>query len=303
VDNFSQLTAEKQFHFASRLHLWSGDERAGDLLKELRPYFTADESPQKAVQALLQQAQDFPIHGSKNAGELRAPYFQQYPQLKPCVTILFRVLFLRAIYGIDARDIFSTVFQREDVESMAQNLLADEPALRILSTHAINFLYLYARIIETAETTFDPQDFLVLKKAYNLSDPIHLQLFIYLFTHCIIGESIFYTRALPSAYLPTYQQMFNELETVIADNFERVNLDNKFEFLVCGQLMGQTSRLQSKIFDEASDSISDEGTFLIDRHNTNPQTNNVDLDKSEHRNVLFIMANRPFTPRANLSNF
>ena len=38
------------------------------------------------------------------------------------------------------------------------------------------------------------------------------------------------------------------------------------------------------------------GQLLIDRYNANPQTENTTLDLSEHRNVLFIMANGPFTP-------
>jgi hypothetical protein len=41
---------------------------------------------------------------------------------------------------------------------------------------------------------------------------------------------------------------------------------------------------------EAQKSLSDDGDFLVDRHNTNPQTANASLDLSEHRNVLFVMA-------------
>jgi hypothetical protein len=87
--------------------------------------------------------------------------------------------------------------------------------------------------------------------------------------------------------------MLDELETVISDNYTAINMDNKFEFLVCCKLAGKQSSLESEIFAEAEYSVSEDGTFIVDRHNSNPQTANSTLDLSEHRNVLFIMANRP----------
>ena len=59
-------------------------------------------------------------------------------------------------------------------------------------------------------------------------------------------------------------------------------------------MVNMTSRLESRIFDEAAQSVSSDGTYIIDRLNNNPQVTNVSLDKSEHRNVLFIMAGGPF---------
>jgi hypothetical protein len=91
--------------------------------------------------------------------------------------------------------------------------------------------------------------------------------------------------------------MIAELEQLIADHFDNINLDNKCEFLVCAKLVGQRSKLERRIVAEANASLSPDGIFLIDRHNHNPQPDNVSIDKSEHRNVLFLMANRDFKPR------
>ena len=131
---------------------------------------------------------------------------------------------------------------------------------------------------------------------YDLSDPIQLQLYIYLYTHCVIGESHFYAHAIPERYLPVYRQMLDELETVIEKRFTEINLDNKFEFLVCCRLVGKESSLTRRIDDEAHKSISTEGNFIVDRHNTNPQSANTTLALSEHRNALYIMAmNEPIS--------
>ncbi len=291
--HFSELTDSKQLHFASRLKLWSGDQFGADTLAALRPGVTQDENPDAALRAVYAEALRTIHHGSKNAAELRAPYFEKYPQLRAVAMVLFRLTFLKTIYNLDAKATLFELFPKADLDELMQQLLADQEALSILSTHAINVLYLYSRVVLEDESLYDPALFLeVGASQYDLSNPIHLQLYIYLYTHCIIGESNFYSRQLHEQYLPTYRKMMDELEDQIEAHFTEINLDNKFEFLVCCKLVGKSSKLESQIFTEAKQSVSEDGTFLVDRHNTNPQSANSTLDLSEHRNVLFIMANR-----------
>jgi ubiquinone/menaquinone biosynthesis C-methylase UbiE len=92
--------------------------------------------------------------------------------------------------------------------------------------------------------------------------------------------------------------MFNELTSLIESQYERINLDNKFEYLTCAQLLHQTSPLAERILAEAAESLSPNGNFIIDQHNQNPQVTNSDLNSSEHRNVLLLLATRPYTPLA-----
>lgn len=291
--HFERLPLDKQLHFASRLYLWDDDEFGQEQLATLRSQVTANDDPVAALQEVYDAAMQTIHHGSKNAAELRAPYFEKYPRLRLIAMLLFRATFLKTIYDIDARPALFALVSRQEIEQLLQDLLADHEAISILSTHAINVLYLYSRVITDDEALFDPQQFVTIAStAYDLDNPIHLQLYIYLYTHCIIGESQFYARAVPNTYKPVYVQMLDELETVIDERFTQINLDNKFEFLVCCKLAGKVSRLQERIEAEAQQSVSDDGDFLVDKHNANPQTTNSTLDLSEHRNVLYIMSHR-----------
>jgi len=295
IDNFAALPFDKQFHFASRLYLYSGNTETEQILEQLRPEFTHNDSPALAFRDIVDAAAASPVHGSKNASELRWPYFEKYPTLKVSVMLLFRLAFLRSIYGIDARTEFFDICPPAELDQLYAELSHDTAAVAILSTHAINLFYLYRRFALQDESGIDPADYIAIAHSdYDATDKLHLQLCIYLYTHCIIGESMFYSRQLPETHLPVYQQMIQELEILITDNFTSINLDNKFEFLVCARMVGLTSPLEAAIYDEAAKSISDEGTYLIDKHNDHPQTDNISLDKSEHRNVLFIMSHSPF---------
>jgi len=291
-----ELPSDKQFHLASRLYLWNQDETASQALQSLRNEFTSSNNPEAALRAVMATALESPVHGSKNAAELRRPYFERYPKLKVYVSVLFRMHFMRLIYNLDSRPLFHQLFDESELLQLRNDLLNDSEALAILSTHAINFLYLYDRSF-TKDNQLPLETFLqVGRNHYDLNDRMHLQLFIYFYTHCILGESLFYYRHIPTDLQQTYLTMLQELEQLIVDHYDDINLDNKCEFLVCAKVLGVASRLEPLIFAEAEQSVSDEGTFIVDRHNNNPQTNNVALDSSEHRNVLFMMANLDFTP-------
>ena len=297
LEHFDELSFEKQCHFASRLYLWNQDNAAKNLLAKVRQEFTASDNPSAALRGVYDAAQTKPFNSSKNATHLRKPFFDSYPNLRAQVLVLFRLMFLRTLYGQDGTNSFSELCPKAKLEQTYNQLLADEKAVAILSTHAVNFLYLYTRVVLKDEGRLSPEIFIRIGHTmYDRNQPIHLQLLIYLYTHCIIGESLFYYRHLPDTYLPIYRQMLQELEDLISANFDKINMDNKFEYLVCAQILGQNSPLHARIQDEADKSLSDAGMFVIDRHNHNPQTANVDLDGSEHRNTLLILANRTYSP-------
>lgn len=296
LDNISSLPFDKRYHFASRLFLWSGDTDCLKLLDNFRDEFTYNNNPEKALEELAKVTLENVNHGSKNASALREPYFKKYPQLKLAVVLLFRITFLKNIYGIDCRNLLFEYISKEDLDRLKSELLNDIDAIAILSTHAVNFIYLYEKVFNRNEEV-EYKAFFEAAKKYNLNDNIHIQLLIYLFTHCIIGETIFYYREIDPEKKSYYQKMLDILEDLIDENFVNVNLDNKFEFLVCAKILNFKSRNEERIMEEADRSVSDEGTFLIDKHNKNPQTNNIDLASSEHRNVLYIMANKEFSPQ------
>lgn len=290
-EHIDTLDTETQFHFATRLYLWSGDTAAWQLLQRLRPWCTADEQPGAAVRQVLEHVTAAPLLKVRNATALRTPYFERYPLLRQCNVVLFRLLFLKTIYDIDERTLFYELFDKTEVEAMYTALKADSDALRILATYATNFLYIYARFIHEDETGLPIRHFYELGSlGYDGFGKTGLQLNIYFYTHCIIGESLFYSRALPQETLPVYVAMSEYLEGLIAANYADINLDNKFEFLVASLLCGYRPGLSGRIYEEANRSLADEGDFLVDRYNSFPQPDRQSFAASEHRNVLFLLS-------------
>ena len=135
---------------------------------------------------------------------------------------------------------------------------------------------------------------------YDRANKQDIQLLIYLYTHCIIGESNFYTRTVDPRSMNVFTIMLQELEAVISQQFESINLDNKLEFLVCCRICDYQTQLYERIMQECVASISEEGTFLVDRLNTNGQADRSSFEKSEHRNVLFIMSGSAYKPHSTL---
>jgi len=296
--HWDDLPLDKQFHFASRMWLWSQDPVMATKLAAAREWFCGDGS-NEGIQKVLQEILDAqtPTFGSKNAAAERAPYFAKYPLVRQLLPLLFRLLFMETIYGIDGREQLGKVVDLSGVPALIEALMADDRAIAILSTHAANFLYLWHRFYLRDENGFSLEKLLqVGQTAYDLSNKTELQLFIYLYTHCIIGESLFYKRSLPASNLPIYKKMATGLDRVVAEHYDGINLDNKYETLVCQLICEHPLTLLEKIDQEAAQSVSTEGDYLVDRHNGNPQTDNVSLDKSEHRNVLSLLAHQPFRP-------
>ena len=292
-EHIDELDEAHRFHFASRLGAWSRDDTAIAELEALKSTICPNDNPHK-LRTILQDCLNKQLDSGINAMGVRGPYFEKFPSLRGIDFALFKVRHWQTIYGFDGRDILEELLPKQEAAELQQTLLADQEAIAFLSTYAINFLYLRNRIIDQ-DDSFDPAVFFDIERFYDLSDKTHLQLYVYLYTHCIIGESNFYARPI-TANNRTYQEMLRRLEATIEANYDDINLDNKLEFLVCARILGQTSRLAERIYAEAEKSVSPEGTFLIDIHNNNAQANKLSFNDSEHRNVLYIMSCTDYNP-------
>lgn len=292
----TELPQTKQFHLATRLAAWNNDPRAHSLLASLKPLYVPEPYDSQTVYDSLSELIHNPPIEHKNASELREKYFAKYPELDGLHLALFRVRHLLSVYGIDVRDIFFKLAPKRHCLSLEQKLHADDDAMRALSTYAINYTYLLERVMLEREQSpnIHVKHLYNLGDGYDVSNRSHLQLLIYLYTHCIIGETNFYIRAVPDELLPDYQVMLRRLEQIITEHYDDINLDNKLEFLVCCRICNFDSPLFSRIEDECSKSISDDGIFLVDRHNHNAQSSRVSFADSEHRNVLFLMSGSPY---------
>ena len=292
LEHFQELPFDKQFHFATRLHSWNGDAECSELLQTLRPFVVKDEEElRKDLEQLIHQ----PPTAKINAAAAREQYFERYPDLRGLMLALFRVRHLLSIYDIDARATLLELYPIDKLRSLADAIRNDDDALRVLSTYAINYLYLVDHILYPEGGTPPPVErFYQLADVYDTSEPEQVQLMIYFYTHCIIGESNFYEREITGEQHAVYTKMLVRLESLIVDNYNSINLDNKLEFLVCCRILGYETSLFDKVSAECEQSISSEGMFLIDTHNAFAQSNKTSFSDSEHRNVLFIMSQIPY---------
>jgi hypothetical protein len=294
LGNLQQLEFKDRFHFASRIYLWSGSAECRELINSYKAEFSMNNQPELAIKLGIERTKNKPDIGTKNTKEIRQPYMDKYPSLFLYISALINICFLKSIYSIDSSELFYSFFDKQEVDAVFKELYSDDKALSVLSTHAINFLYIYALLVLKDEALIDPNRFIsVAKEQYDLTNPLHIQLKIYLYTHCIIADSLFYYRDIDQDKLEAYKIMAEELEQLIKENFNIVRLDNKFEFLVCKKILRlPTTQLDALIMAEAETSLSEEGHFLIDKRKKSHPT----IGSSEHRNVLFIMANSEFKP-------
>jgi hypothetical protein len=299
LTHLPELTDEKQFHLCTRLAAWTGNHKAIEHLAEMRKHYVPEPCTPAALKSQLQGILDNLEPLPTNAAKVRDPYFAKYPWLRGLELVLFRVRHLKEIYGVDARAALFELVPRRQLLEYKKQLMTDPDALRILSTYAVNYIFLLERVVleqDNAES-IDLKLFYNLADGYDLNDPVHLQLYIYLYTHCIIADAHFYVMPIPTYSLATYTKMLVRLEKVIIDHLAELSLDTKLEFLVCSRICNFNTSATKEIYDECRKSVSPEGTFLVDTVNTfaNREAKKT-FDASEHRNVLFIMSSLSYVP-------
>lgn len=285
--NFLALRPRVQFHFASRHYLWQRDSQAQTWLEQLRPAFTASGQPRRAIRQLL--AEPLPVLRQTNS--IRGPYFAKYPRLRYYDRVLFRLLFMQTVYGLETAGLFYEFFDKDEVYKLREALLRDEAALAGLSSFALNFLYLLDQFVNDSNALPLEQLHKVADSRYDASRPLERQLQCYFYTHCIIADSLFYARPVPLGRRTVYLQMLHEIEHIVEPHLANMKLDVLFEFLVCCRLLAYQSYLESQINRRAQLAISPQG-FLVEPLNKRLAT----LSNAEHRNVLFLMGQRPYQP-------
>lgn len=295
-EHAQELPDDKRFHFATRIATWDKDPRAFVILREMKDEIVRPGS----LEAFLREMIDAEPKKTINAYSQRLPYFKIYPQLYGIHSALFRIRHIKSVYGIDETATLYRLISPDRLDDISEKLVNDTDALMVLSTYAINFLYLYKQILRGETGFLDLRRIINLKDRYDLSDARHIQLLIYLYTHCIIGASNFYTEKVAYGQ-KEYAEMLDILEALISDKFDHINLDNKLEYLVAARIIGNLTNLADRIYDECRASVSTQGNFLVDRHNSSAQEDRVTFEKSEHRSVLFIMGTTPYSPAASPS--
>lgn len=283
-EHFRELD-DRKFHFASRLFLWAKDEFAKEKLKELRKEHIGSNEKEytQKIQAILKNEK----YSKKMLfSKIREPFFLKYPLLKKYNKILFLNLFCKTVYGIKLENIIEKYVPTEKFLEMKKLLESDKEAIAALSTHAANYFYILDFYLGGRGEIFSPEFLLNIARDEKLFNNVP-SLRLYFLTHCIIGETAFYSRGIKERK-KIYLQMLALAEKIIVDQYENVSLDNKFEFLVCTKLCGAKTPLLKRISNEAGACFNMKKKCFVEAKNIN--NDKTTLASAEHRNVLALMA-------------
>lgn len=304
-NRINQIPSE-EFHFNSRLWLWTGDDWARKNLDNLKAAFIGD-NPEE-ISARIKQ-----IINNKSSKSLsvnqkksyRENSFKKYKKLPLYNALLFKTVFCDSVYDLDLRPYIREQISDKDFINLFYDLINDKDAVRLLSTHAINYFYLLKNYFKgklslSSLVLVSTDEILRLLPGYKklegkgvISKKDSVKLQIYLLTHAIIGESRFYSRPVR---MNRYVILCKKIERIIAENYFDVTLDNKFEFLVCSKICGYEPEIKSLIEQESVKSISWAGNFMVDTLNSNRSSlTSHCLRSSEHRNVLYLMSQKDYS--------
>lgn len=275
---FDELSPEKQFHFASRLKLACEDVWAAKQIEKLRPTILAVDSATRLHSMRKLQ----PNVAQLNAANLRIPLFQVHPWLYSYELMLFYVLHESIHYDVDSSDEVSGALRIHDAD--IESLVADATILASLSTYLVNTYYLHTRLISKSESLI-PIDIIRNALQTELPENDNAKLKVYLLTHCILGETLFYARAIPSDVSAYYQEIGALLAQLTESTWGNLSIDAKLEAGYCLTMLGIHSAVPEKALSSAQGAYSHTKGFITDERM--PHKNS--LEWAEHRNVLYLM--------------
>lgn len=285
-DFLGYLPLEKKFHYLSRHYLWFKDAWSKRELTKIKDRFLgrSDKEKEARLKELIEQAEeDLGVMAGKESSRRREAY-AKYPRVAISNSLLFAWYWGKVIYGEDLRKMVERLVSRAEITKLREELIKDEAAIKDLSTGAVNFLYLASEYLGLAKPNL-----LWLAGLIKVSDEKNMvRLSIYLLTHLIIDEALFYTREIEN--LNGCREVLQEVEELIEENYFRISLDMKVEFLVCCHLVKYETRLTRMIMEEARRSLSPLGNFLVDTLNDWRNRHTHKMAQAEHRNILYLMA-------------
>ena len=275
--HFSELNSDKQFHFATRIKNYFKTHDFDEYFKNNRP---------NSDVAKIISNNDYSRVSNL---QLRKPFFEKYPDLYGVEAALFRVHHLLAEYGLDLRDKFLELYPKKQLYNLSDNLIQDEEAFKILSTWAINAIYLTEELFPRGENVIKRMSEMALNLDLDSTNPTILS---YLYTHIILCESDFYTKNLMnSENLELMKQLLKKCAEVINKNIDTMSLDACVEFLVCSNMVGvDYPDLRAKIAEICTEFRKNSPYVINYRRDSTPGSYFHTLNGAEHINVLYIMS-------------
>jgi hypothetical protein len=288
MHNAHMLPLRKQFHFFSRLYLWTREEEYRHTLQHMHDEWW------KSFDTITQRSariQSEPPRFVEPKKKYRISAMRTYGAIGIYNRLLFRCLYDRTIFNGNAFTQIRELIDSDHMFTLREQLVSDQNALFALSTPAVNFLTLTQYFFANEVRPLAPQFFLDVGEACVLSDQADdNDARIYFYTHSIIGASHFYADRLHESDISLYIDMVKCVERLIQSRYESFSLDHKCEFVVCAKLCGYTSSLSEKIHTELLQSCSSDEPYFLNVQNTYAQRRKKQSFSSmEHTNVLALM--------------
>lgn len=285
------LQESKKAHWLLRHYLWFQDDLSQTLLRARKDHyiFPSQKATIESYQKILSSSPEKTVktHVSLRRKKRAKLLASDYPRLAKITTMLFKALFAYTIYDTDHRDLLPRIIPKEEILALRKKLLENPDHIRSLSTPAINFLYITEWAYGCKRE--HPKTYLEIGQNYTEKDFVLNTL--YLLTHCIIGESRFYSRKI-RYNKSVYVKMLVEIDRLLQQHFKELPLDIKTESLLCARLLAKPLEAEKRIQYEISRSMKQK-PYLIDRFNFFRKKSSRQLSASEHRNVLYVMAMNP----------
>ena len=274
--HFNELKPEKQFHFATIMKNYLKVHDFDEYFKNNRP--STD----------LSDIINNNDYSEVNNYKLRRPFFEKYQGIFGIEATLFRVHHLLVEYNIDLRDELEGLCSRTHLFEMSDNLIKDRAAFGVLSTWAINIIYLTEELYPRGKNVIREMAELALSSDWD-TDPTLLS---YLYTHIIICASGYYTKDLSdSEDRELLGEILERCAQLIDKNIDTISLDACVEFLVCCNMVGvEYPELRSKIGEICREYRKGSPYLINYRRDKTPGSYYHTLNGAEHINALYIMS-------------
>lgn len=293
------LPEDKKFHFYSRLFLWTGKKEYREKINLMKEYFLGGEWEKDWLKKIKEIIKDRREYQEKvvNGKIFREKIIKKYPNLGVYHELLFRFLMAENVFRADWRTLIEKEVSHKELLDYGERFMKNKKDLRGLSTFAVNFLFLLAFFLKEEKFTQKiKRELLAIVEKIEIKkrEGDLMKNDFYFLSHCIVAGSGFYSRKVARED-DLFSQALEKMESILEDDYEKISLDNKLEFLVCACLVGRKSFLKEKILKEAEQSFSPIGNFLVDVLNERKEDfSRKDFFSSEHRNVLYIMAGNDY---------
>ena len=292
--SYPYLYAQK-FHFASRLHLWSGKKEFGDLVAEFRKneslYDLENGIIEERIKRSLFEDAVYKTDKVSKKRQYRRDLKNKYPKIKKFSEVMSVYFFAKTLYNLDIAELVQKYISSQELKDLVNAVSLDEEAIANASTTCINFLYFSKFYLNSIgeNLVLDPLKFLhIAKNHLSSSDKDSIDTRVYLLTHTLLGESEFYSKQMDLTSFA--KEILEYLEKTIHENFFLCTLDMKLEFLVCAKLFKYQTFLEKIIINQAENSFGILGNYIIDQDNKKDARTGENVYSAEHRNVLYLMA-------------